>query len=434
MRRLTIWVVVTVLTLGCFAATAAAEEKITLEWWTHATLSQRELYQELIKEFEAMHPNVTVNLQVPGDWDDMWTRLLTAIAAGEGCDVIRTKDFWVDQLAPSGALLDLTPYIERDLEELRIDDYYSNLTEAYKHNERVYGLPWHVYYYNLYYNVDLFEEAALAGPPETWDDVVEYSKKLTEKKKMRFGTQMMSYSGKEPFLAKVMEMFARQNSPTPETSPWDTNSPLPSFDGLTGEAMVEAMEFWLDLMYETKTALPPELSSMPERIQNGMIGFWYNSPIGASELRTTHKDLNFKMAINPKKVNSGTVVEQNAFIGMRMTKHPEMTWELIKFLTSPEVNYRYCTDGVYFPTREAEWDQEPFMSDPDYMVALAQLRDPGNVFHTQYTKNWQSIMTTLASEIENVLHRRKQPAKAMEDAKAAMHAQMTKDYGDAFKK
>jgi ABC-type glycerol-3-phosphate transport system substrate-binding protein len=427
-----LWTILTVFALASLSAMAAAEETITLEWWTHATLSQRELYYELIEEFEAMHPNVKVNLQVPGDWDDMWTRLLTAIAAGEGCDVMRAKDFWVDMLAPQGALLDLTPYIERDREELEIDDYYIGLMEAYRHGDRIYALPWHVYYYNLYYNVDLFEEAGLAGPPETWDEVVEYSKKLTDPAKMRFGTQMMTYTGKEPFLAKVMEMFARQNSQNPELEPWDVNSRIPNFNGLTGEAMIGAMEFWRDLMYNTKTCLPPELSTMPMRIENGMIGFWWNSPIGASELRKIHTDLNFRMARNPGKYNSGTVVEQNAFFAMSMTKHPEMTWELVKFLTSKEVNYKYCTDGVYLPTRQTEWEQAPFNSDPDYLVARQQLMDPNNVFHTNYTKNWQSIMTTLATEVENVMRNSKAPAAAMQDAIRSMHAEMVKDYGDQF--
>lgn len=428
MKKLLV-VLLTCLLLGTLVVPTFAAQQIVLNWWTHATLSQRDLYNQLIKQFEAEHPGVKINLVITSSWDDMWRKMLTAIAAGEGVDLARTKDFWVTDLASRGALLDLTPYIERDRAELEIDEYYADLMKAYQFNGGQYGLPWHVYFYNLYYNIDLFNEAGLPGPPETWDEIVEYGKKLTRPEKQQYATQLMAYEGDGAFLSKTMEMFARQNSEDPFARPWDVSASLPKFN-VTDKSMVGALQFWIDAMYKEKIALPTELSALPQRVENGRIAFWYNSPIGASELRKTHQKLNFALAPNPAKYNRATVVEQNAFIAFKITKYPELTWELMKFLTSAETNLKYCLDGVYLPNRKAYWDQAPFNSDPDYLVARAQLSDPAAVHHSNYPVNWLQLMTVLGDEIENVLHRRKTPEAAMADAEKGMMKLMYEAFGE----
>lgn len=423
---------ISILVLLMASSSVIAQERIVLNWWTHATLSQAEILRNVIKKFEAENPGVKVELTILSSWDDMWTKILTSLAAGTGPDVARVKDFWVIDLARRGALLRIDKFLERDKKELEVDEYWMSLLEPYKYAGGLYGLPWHVYYYNLYYNKSMFKEAGLPGPPQSWEEIVTYGRKLAKPEKRIFATQMMTYYGGEAFLAKTMEMFARQNSRSPKKDPWDVNTTLPEFN-VDNESMKGALQFWLDLMYKEKICLPPELSTIPQRVQNGMIAFWFDSPIGASDLRKTAPNLDFAIELMPKKYNRATIVEQNAFIGFKHTKNPELTWKLMKAAVSAETNLAWSKDGVYVPLRKKFWETSPFNTNPDYLKAREMLLHQDAVFHRKYPYNWQSLMVTLSREIEAIIHRQKGIEDGLKAAKAKMTSIMRETYGSKYK-
>jgi multiple sugar transport system substrate-binding protein len=43
----------------------------------------------------------------------------------------------------------------------------------------VYGIPWRIDVRPMLYRIDLFRQAGIAGPPDTWDDLVTYGRRLT---------------------------------------------------------------------------------------------------------------------------------------------------------------------------------------------------------------------------------------------------------------
>lgn len=426
MRRVG-WVVAAVALLALAANPVSAT---TLQWWTDATVSQARLLRELVDKFEAEHPGVEVEITVINGWDELWRKILTAVAAGTPPNIVRVKDFMAKDLAARGALLNIRPYYERDRDALDVDPYYESLLRPYQIDGGLYALPWHVYYYTMFYNVDLFENAGLEGPPDTWDDVVVYAQKLTDKQRNIYGTQMMTYSGNDAFMAKTAEMWARSFSDEPLSDPWDVNAEIPKFN-LTSPSMKAGIQVWLDMMYEYEVALPPQLSQMPQRIQNGMIGFWFNSPIGASELRDA-TDLNFRLALLPRAKHRATVVEQNAIVAFANTGNDDLTWELLKFAGGTEVNLAWSLDGVYLPLRQKYWDQPPFNEDPDYLVAREQLAHPDAVFHNAYTHDWLRVMTTLSEELERIYYRNKTVDQGLNDAQRRIDELMRGMYGSAY--
>ena len=57
--------------------------------------------------------------------------------------------------------------------------YSQETINTFMFNDDVYGFPYIGMGMKLHYRKDLLEEAGFDGPPETWDELVEYAKKLT---------------------------------------------------------------------------------------------------------------------------------------------------------------------------------------------------------------------------------------------------------------
>src|SRR3954454_16487206 len=65
--------------------------KVQLTLWTHTHPPMIKLYKELIAEYEAKHPNVSIKYeQIPND--DFGTKMLTSLSNGSGPDIINMDD------------------------------------------------------------------------------------------------------------------------------------------------------------------------------------------------------------------------------------------------------------------------------------------------------------------------------------------------------
>ena len=425
-------IIMLALTVVISLSTVALADEVTLKWWSSATVTQQEVLKEAIKKFEETHPGVKVELTVINGWTDLWRKMVTAVAAGEPPNVARVKDFMVQDLAQRGALLDVSSYYEKDKAGVEADDYFEKLLQPFWIDGGLYAFPWHVYYYVMYYNKDLLEKAGYTDPPETWEELIEMSKKIANPDKNVYGTQMMTYSGNDAFMAKVTEMWARQQSDNPQSDPWDVNAEIPVFN-LTSDSMKKGLQMWLDMIYEEKIALPPELSTMPQRTQNGLIAFWFSSAIGASELNRATQ-LNFDLALMPKAKSHTSIVEVNAFVPFANTGDDDLTWELLKFATGPEVDLMWSKDGVYLPVRQTYWEQEPFNSNPYYLLARKQLEHSDTVFHSNYTRDWLSVMTSISEELEKIYYKQISIDEGLAAAQEKVDKLMKEMYGDAYKK
>src|SRR6202020_2006345 len=129
-------------------------------------------------EFEAQ-TGAKVNVDILS-----YPELLTKITADyightKGYDLATVDIVWSGQFAEAGYTVDLTDWIKRDAEEIKVDDIYPSLMASlggYKGKQVAF--PFAGYANVLAYRTDLFEKAGLK-PPETMEDMVAASYKLT---------------------------------------------------------------------------------------------------------------------------------------------------------------------------------------------------------------------------------------------------------------
>lgn len=135
--------------------------------------------KSLIKEFEKEYPPIKVKLR-PTTGGATTTVYQTRIAAGIAGDVMDMAADWSRPFAEKGALVDLTPFIEK---ERGILNYYpSKAIAAFRLNGMQYALPMRMFSHVLYFNRDLFDKAGLSYPNQSWswDNFLEAAKKLTK--------------------------------------------------------------------------------------------------------------------------------------------------------------------------------------------------------------------------------------------------------------
>ncbi len=178
-------IAVLILMAGC--AKERQEGVITLKVWETYNAEERPVFLSLVKEFEKQHPGIKIEaVNIP--FDGLEPKILTALATNTAPDIGRVDVAFLPKLAIRGALHALdTLGIERIKPQLRPVALRSCLIDG-----KTYGVPDQVNGLCLFYNKQLFAEAGLDPdrPPATWDEFVEYGKRLTSKEKGIFGFGM----------------------------------------------------------------------------------------------------------------------------------------------------------------------------------------------------------------------------------------------------
>ncbi|MGH3689271.1 MAG: ABC transporter substrate-binding protein [Microbacterium sp.] len=129
------------------------------------------------KQFEKEHPDIDI-IGVEYEWEG--PTFAVQLAGGSLPDVFTVPFTDSKTLLENGQLMDVTDAIE----ELGYTDKFNpiildGVTGA---DGKIYGFPRQAYAAALHYNRDLFEQAGLDpdSPPETWDEIREAAKKITD--------------------------------------------------------------------------------------------------------------------------------------------------------------------------------------------------------------------------------------------------------------
>ena len=427
-RKVALQVVLTTLVMISLCLPVAAAD-VNIEWWIGGLEAQKQAANSLAETWMEDNPNYTFDIMDVGGWYDVHTKVMTSIAAGTLPHLVRGKDFWLVDWVQGDFLLELDEYIERDKDELGWGPMFMELLEKCRYDGKIKALPWHQYFHSLYWNKTLFAEAGLSSPPDTWEEMIEYGKKLTRPEKDIYGFQMYIYERDLAVVSVTLETFARQASDTPHLELWDVSQDVPVYNLVTPAAK-EALQFWLDAMYVHQVCVPPELSTMPRRKEDSKVGFWIACQDNIPWLEVMAPDLDYGVAVLPKNKNRAGVVEHNFMYPFN--RDPEEVWDFLKYICGPEGNLVWSRGSGTLPTHEEMWTQSPFNT-AEYEPVIAQRNFPETVVH-KYHPHYEEVQEAIAEEVEQIMYRRKTVDQGLNDAQKRVDALMKKYFGDAYKK
>lgn len=121
--------------------------------------------EAIVEEFNASQDEIKLVLEIV-DADQAPNILSTQIATGDAPDIVGPMGIRGRSTFP-GAWLDLTPHIEKN--DYDLTDFDPALVDFYRiEEEGQIGLPFAVFPSFMYVNLDLFDEAGLAYPPQEY--------------------------------------------------------------------------------------------------------------------------------------------------------------------------------------------------------------------------------------------------------------------------
>jgi len=155
-------------------------DKVTLTFWNGFTGPDRPAVEGLVQRFNATHRTVRIQMTIT-PWDSLLQKLPSALASGEGPDLMGFSFTYLPQYASSGYIKDLSS-LYKSGSALNPSIFPKGLLKVLKYKGKYYGAPMNFATLLMYYNKDMFRNAGLNPnkPPKTWSQWISAIKKLTK--------------------------------------------------------------------------------------------------------------------------------------------------------------------------------------------------------------------------------------------------------------
>ncbi len=157
---------------GSFSAQA-----VEIEYWQYFFEARITAMDQLIENFEAANPDITVKM-THFPYADYRTKVAAAIPAGQGPDVVQLFYGWLNDYVDANLIQPL-PADQFPIDKIEAE--FFPMVRAMKRGDNYMALPTAVRSLALFYNKRLFEKAGIDGPPATLEELVESAKKLAQK-------------------------------------------------------------------------------------------------------------------------------------------------------------------------------------------------------------------------------------------------------------
>ena len=151
----------------------AEGEQVTLEFINGSSEEQYVAWlDEIIANFEEANPNVKVEVQRVSI-DSFNQTVMTRFAAGDVPDLFTFSENDIDDMVPSGYVMDLS-------ESKNVANYAEGMLDSLSLDGKVYALPISNDFMCVTYNKTVFEDAGITEVPDTWSGFLEVCQKLQD--------------------------------------------------------------------------------------------------------------------------------------------------------------------------------------------------------------------------------------------------------------
>nr|WP_286207691.1 sugar ABC transporter substrate-binding protein [Hephaestia sp. MAHUQ-44] len=350
-----------------------------------------EVIGALIAGFEAQHPDIEVRVTALPN-NGAHEKLLTGFAGDSLPDMAQMGNTWVPEFEALGALVPLdarvaaTPAIDRA-------DYVEGVWASNVIDGRLYGLPWYVDTRLLFYRRDILKRAGFDTPPVTW---AEWRRQMVAIKKQAPPGRYAAY-----FPLNEYEPLQVLGLQAPE--PMVTDDGHGNFESAGFE---RALGFYLDTI---RSGLAPawtstQVANVWDEFDRGRFAFYISGPWQIGEFRRRlprERQQNWATAPMPGPDGPGvSTAGGSSLVIFRHSDRQDAAWQLITYLSRPEVQRRLHALTGDLPSRHSAWSGlAPDAPERAFAEQLTRLRPSPKV------PEWERIATEMRLVAEAAAHR-----------------------------
>jgi ABC-type glycerol-3-phosphate transport system substrate-binding protein len=354
--------------LGCKGLSrqqATATQPISLEYWT--VFDNVDALQTQINAYKADRPYLTINLKQLRS-DEIYPRLLEALAEDRGPDIISVRNRWMTFYKPKLAAMpssvsDTTVRVEKTtvgsktvvsgatLNLPTISQIDKEYLQAVKKDvvieDKIYGLPLSLENMALYYNKDLLDKAGIAEPPKNWNEFQKAVEKLAKIDKnsgkiLQSGTALGTSNNIAGF-EDILYILFKQSSIDLINKDNQVN-----FNSASTEAAnnaISVLNFYTDFANPTRSTYTwnEEMDNALDRFINGSLAFFFGYSYHYPVIKARAPQLNVAvlpmLQLNPEQpINVANYWIQSV---TDKSKHKNEAWALVNFLTHSKATKDY---------------------------------------------------------------------------------------------
>jgi multiple sugar transport system substrate-binding protein len=319
----------------------------------------------LLQLFESKFPGSSFTYDTYASASEELEKLETSAAAHQGPDIFEFGSTLIPTAYATGAFEVFTDQMWAELGG-KGAFFTPQLKMSGPSPDKLIAVPKTANPFAMFYNKAMFEEAGITKPPTTWTEFVDIAKELTKPDQGQWGAIMDPADGFDPW--HLVWLFSTQlggHLLAPDLKSATLDSPQ----------VVEAAAFWLDWMARFKIASPQDATykgaDMIKAFANrqaamlvlegpaGIITF-DASPIAGEYAVASDPTVPYGMHTMPKggKPATGFVSGQYWTI-FKYSPNKELALELIKLMTSPEIQYQFFKQEAQTPVTLAAFEKYP---------------------------------------------------------------------------
>jgi ABC-type glycerol-3-phosphate transport system substrate-binding protein len=326
-QRKVLWAMCAVLVAGLFlvAPPAQAQKKLSVLTWNIPYYEDG--FKKWVTDFNKVHPDISIE-RLDKKGTEYATFYQTQVVAGTAPDIIDVQGaLWLDYAA-KGGLVDLTNYLKRDQDYTK--RMYPEILKGWVYNGRNYGVPMYISKTLLFYNKLMFKEAGLTEPPKSFDQLLEYARKMTKGEKSGLITLNFDWLYWPLFAMNGVELL----TPDYKKAAFNTPKAVQVVEALakaTQEGAINKLS-WTTRWVEPNSAFASGNVGMLHAHAPAYLWFagkapWVNeNTVGAAELP-----------------GGWSTPNSHAWLISKSTKYPDAAWDFLKVASSGEGAYALGT-------------------------------------------------------------------------------------------
>lgn len=303
--------------------------------------SQQSALKKMTADFEAQHPNITVQLQEQPNYGALQTKITAQVAANSAPTIAQVYENWADELSSSNVIVPLDDYVASSKD---YKDFYTGIQNDMKLRD---GKNW-MWPFNKSVVVQYYNESLVSKAPTTWDEFSQQAKSASKDGVVALSIDPgseTSPAGGTALLEILSESFGGSVFAKDGT---------PQFNS---DATKKALNYLVDLKKSNALALG---SNYPGQTALGnQTGAFDVSSVASYPFNLKAAGGKFTMGVAPLPAGTSKTANQLAGTNIAMFSSADdqqkaAAWAYMQFLTSPTEMAYWATQTGYLPvTKDA---------------------------------------------------------------------------------